>query len=323
MRTFTASGFGRLALAALACASPGCAGVNSPQPRAAPPRPAVDLSAIKESLEGLRRGMRDQERRIEGAREEVQRLADAFARAREEREGERKEARDALEKAGKAATGLEARIGNLESRVSLLGARVSRAAARKRELVAGPAGAPSRVAPVGAPLADARIAAVGRPGNRDVPAAGLPDGGARTPAASRETLAALPAPAPPPGSEPAEEDYARAVRALREEDYARARALLEAFIERRPTHELADDAQYWIGQSYFQEKNFERAILAFNKVQVDYANADKAPEALLLEALSFLNLGDQASARDLLGRVIGKYPDSGAASAARERLESL
>lgn len=318
MKTFTASGLGRLALAALACASPGCAGVDSP-----PPRPPVDLSAIKESLEGLRRGMRDQERRIEGAREEVQRLGDAFARAREDLESEREEARDSLEKAGKIAAGLEARIGKLESRVSLLRGSASRAGARKEGPVAGPAGAPSRMAPVGAPLADARIASVGLPEDRDAPVADLPAGGARAPAASREIVVPRRAPAPPPISEP-EESYARAVRVLREErSFARARDLLEAFIEKHPAHELADDAQYWIGQSYFQEKNFERAILAFNKVQVDYANGDKAPEALLLEALSFLSLGDQASARELLGRVIGKYPDSGAASAARERLESL
>lgn len=313
-----ASRLGRLALAALAFASPGCTGVDSP-----PPRPPVDLSAIKESLEGLRRGMRDQERRIEGAREEAQRLADAFARAREEIESGREDARKSLEKAGKITAGLEARIGKLESRVSLLRASASRADARKGEPVAGPAGAPSRMAPVGAPLADARIASVGLPEDRDAPVAGLPAGGARPPAASREIVVPRRAPAPPPSSEP-EENYARAIRVLREErSFARARGLLEAFIERHPTHELADDAQYWIGQSYFQEKNFERAILAFNKVQVDYANGDKAPEALLLEALSFLSLGDQASARELLGRVIGKYPDSGAASAARERLESL
>ena len=108
-----------------------------------------------------------------------------------------------------------------------------------------------------------------------------------------------------------------------ERNFSKARGLLNGFISEYPTHELADDAQYWIGQSYYQEKNFERAILAFNKVQVDYANGDKAPEALLLEALSFLNIDDRASARELLGQVIAKYPDSSAASTARKRLDSL
>ena len=216
MKTFTASGLGRLALAALACASPGCAGVDSP-----PPRPPVDLSAIKESLEGLRRGMRDQERRIEGAREEVQRLGDAFARAREELESEREEARDSLEKAGKIAAGLEARIGKLESRVSLLRASASRADARKEGPVAGPAGAPSRMAPVGAPLADARIASVGLPEDRDAPVADLPArgrGGPRGFAGNCRPAARLRAPAHlgarrelrPGGSRPARGEKLRA-----------------------------------------------------------------------------------------------------------------
>ena len=58
-------------------------------------------------------------------------------------------------------------------------------------------------------------------------------------------------------------------------------------------------------------------------MQVDYANGDKAPDALLKEALAFLNLGDKASARELLARVIQKYPNSSAAEAALERLKSL
>ena len=45
--------------------------------------------------------------------------------------------------------------------------------------------------------------------------------------------------------------------------------------------------------------------------------------ALLKEALAFMNLGDKASARELLGRVVQKYPNSGAAANAAKRLKSL
>jgi tol-pal system protein YbgF len=121
-----------------------------------------------------------------------------------------------------------------------------------------------------------------------------------------------------------EDEYNEALRILNEEhSYPRARLIFNRFVSKNTTHELADDAQYWIGESYFQEKNFERAILAFNKVQVDYANGDKAPDALLKEALAFLNLGDKASARELLARVIQKYPNSSVAITATERLKSL
>lgn len=132
-------------------------------------------------------------------------------------------------------------------------------------------------------------------------------------------------PLPPKPIQPNPEDeYNEALRILNEErSFPRARLMFNRFISKNPTHELADDAQYWIGESYFEEKNFERAILAFNKVQVDYANGDKAPDALFKEALVFLNLGDRASARELLARVIQKYPNSSAAVAAAERLKSF
>ena len=153
---------------------------------------------------------------------------------------------------------------------------------------------------------------------------GLPVKGARVAVIPKEPASRPQKPAPAPRPPDPEEDYTQAIRVLRDErNFVKARGLLNGFISKYPTHELADDAQYWIGQSYYREKNFERAILAFNKVQVDYANGDKAPEALLLEALSFLNIDDRASARELLGQVIAKYPDSNAASTARKRLESL
>lgn len=129
-----------------------------------------------------------------------------------------------------------------------------------------------------------------------------------------------PAPRPP---DP-EEEFNLANRVLQEErNFPKARSLLKAFIRKYPKHGLADDAQYWIGQSYFQEKNIRDAILAFNTVKFDYANGDKAPDAFLMEALSHLEWGDTEAARMLLGELIDVYPDSSAAAAARKRLESL
>lgn len=311
------------ALAVLVLALAGCApkpgGAKEGSQSLPPPAPSAELLAVRETLRSLGRGMRSRERRVEETRESLQRLSDAFERAREESAQAGKSSRDALGKAGEAIEGLAGRIENLERQLGLLVERASRADAREKERRVSPAGLPSRASPVGAPLAGARVPSVGLPGSGGAQTAGLPAD------AVRVTVAPPPSADPPRASGPGPaDDYARAVRVLREErSFAKARGLLEAFIAGHPTHELADDAQYWIGQSYFQEKNFEGAILAFNKVQVDYANGDKAPEALLLEALSFLSLGDQASARELLGRVIGKYPDSAAAGEARERLESL
>ncbi len=262
--------------------------------------------------------MRNQEQRIEEAREAIQEITDEVERAR-------KDSENSLEKAGEAIAKLQERIEKLENEVSQLRSKAPLVAAQKKEeVVVTPAGEPSRMLAVGAPREGVRIPSAGLPQNQDAQIVGLPTGNTRVAVIPTELVGQPQKPVPAPRPPDPEEDYAQAIRVLRDErSFAKARGLLNAFITRYPTHELSDDAQYWIGQSYFEEKNFERAIIEFVKVAADYANADKAPEALLLEALSFLNLGDLASARELLGRVIGEYPDSSAATTARKRLESL
>ena len=334
MKTFKASSLQAFSLIALSLVLLGCPEANSPgggpgivpgtssPSRPAPPaqvaarNPSVDVSAIEKNLQGFRRGMRNQEQRIEEAREAIQEITDEVERAR-------KDSENSLEKAGKAIAKLQERIEKLENEVSQLRSKAPLVAAQKKEeVVVTLVGTPSRLSTVGAPSANTQIASAGLPQSQDAQAVGQPAADARVAVIPKEPASRPQKPAPRPPDP--EEDYTQAIRVLRDErSFAKARDLLNVFISKYPTHELADDAQYWIGQSYFQEKNFERAILAFNKVQVDYANGDKAPEALLLEALSFFNLGDHASARELLGRVIGKYPDSSAAATARKRLESL
>ena len=334
MKTFKASSLQAFSLIALSLVLLGCPEANTrgggpgivpgtgspsrpaPSAQVAARNPSVDVSAIEKNLQGFRRGMRNQEQRIEEAREAIQEITDEVERAR-------KDSENSLEKAGKAIAKLQERIEKLENEVSQLRSKAPLVAAQKKEeVVVTLAGAPSRLSPVGAPSANTQIASAGLPQSQDAQAVGQPAVDARVAVIPKEPASRPQKPAPRPPDP--EEDYTQAIRVLRDErSFAKARDLLNVFISKYPTHELADDAQYWIGQSYFQEKNFERAILAFNKVQVDYANGDKAPEALLLEALSFFNLGDHASARELLGRVIGKYPDSSAAATARKRLESL
>lgn len=330
MKTFKASRLQAFSLAALSLVLLGCPEADSPvggpgsPPRPAPPaqvaaqQPSVDVAALEENMQGLRRGMRNQEQRIEETREAIQGVTDEVERAR-------KDSENSLEKAGKAIAKLEQRIEKLENEVSQLRSKAPLVAAQKKvEVVVTAVGAPSRMPPVGIPPPNPRVPSAGLPLSQDAQAAGQPVADARIAVIPKEPASRPQKPAPAPRLPDPEEDYTQAIRVLRDErNFAKARGLLNGFISKYPTHELADDAQYWIGQSYFQEKNFERAILAFNKVQVDYANGDKAPEALLLEALSFLNIEDRASARELLGQVIAKYPDSSAASTARKRLESL
>ena len=333
MKTFMTSRFQTIPLAVLSLVLLGCPEANSPVggpskviPETPPATPAqaisqnqsVDVAAIEKNLQGLRHGMRNQEQRIEETREAIQGVTDEVERAR-------KKSEESLEKAGTAIDKLEQRIERLENEVSRLRDRAPLVAeVKKKEIVVKPVGAPSKMSPAGAPPANLLIPSAGLPLNREAGAVGAPAPDTRVAVIPKEPVSRPQEQPTAPRPPDPEEDYTQAIRVLRDEkNFVKSRELLNKFISEYPTHELADDAQYWIGQSYFQEKSFERAILAFNKVQVDYANGDKAPEALLLEALSFLNIDDRASARELLGQVIAKYPDSSAASTAKKRLESL
>lgn len=114
--------------------------------------------------------------------------------------------------------------------------------------------------------------------------------------------------------------YAEAYEAFKEGKYEKARADFLNFLKQFPSTEHSDDAQFWIGESYYFEKKYEKAILEYEKVVKGYPDGDKVSYALMKQGLSFLNLGDKASARLLLQQVIKDFPNTNQARIARENL---
>jgi tol-pal system protein YbgF len=102
-----------------------------------------------------------------------------------------------------------------------------------------------------------------------------------------------------------------------------ARRKFEAFLKQYPNTELSDNAQFWIGETYYLKKQFDKAILEYEKAIVKYPEGDKIPAATLKQALSFWELGDKTNARNLLKRVIERYPRSDQADLAKKKLETL
>jgi len=273
-----------------------------------------DIRSLGKNLLALRRGLTNQEGRIESLKNELQILRNLLEKYRGTSETTSKKFKIQLEK-------FQGRLKDMDREFFLLRASYARgvsALKKDKHLQKNrPAGVP--------PKKNVQAAGVANTGGSfqgflaaGVPSSASADMGLLVGAPARLNQPKTP---PPPASEV---EFNEAFRVFnKERNLPRARVLFNRFILKNPTHELADDAQFWVGESYYQEKNFERAILSFNKVQVDYANGDKAPDALLKEALAFLNLGDKASAHELLGRVVKKYPNSGAAIDAVKRLKSL
>jgi tol-pal system protein YbgF len=113
--------------------------------------------------------------------------------------------------------------------------------------------------------------------------------------------------------------YQSAYQELMEDNYQLALSDLRVFLERFPRTRLSDNAQYWIGEVYYEQKQFSVAVDEFRKVIDEYPDQDKVPAAYYKLALSFRALRDPATARRYLDLLIDRYPDSGEAQLAKER----
>ena len=118
-------------------------------------------------------------------------------------------------------------------------------------------------------------------------------------------------------------DYEIAWSALEKKDYRLAIQRFKDFLKRYPRSNLADNAQYWIGESYYALREFDQAILEFDAVRRNYPQGEKVPAALLKQGYSFAELGEKVNARLILQEVIQKYPQSPEAMRAKEKLKTL
>ena len=87
------------------------------------------------------------------------------------------------------------------------------------------------------------------------------------------------------------------------------------FIAKYPKHPLAGNAQYWIGEAYWAQRDYRQALLEFEKVFEH--GPGKAPDALLKIGLCYLRLSDVSRAQQAWQRVVSEYPKSEAATMAR------
>jgi tol-pal system protein YbgF len=117
--------------------------------------------------------------------------------------------------------------------------------------------------------------------------------------------------------------YAAAYATLKEGKYEKARGEFQNFLKKYPRTELSDNAQFWIGESFFSEGKFEKAILEYEKVIKGYPDGDKVPPSLLKQGLAFAQLGDKTSARMILQQIIKDYPNTSSARTARTKLNEL
>lgn len=121
-----------------------------------------------------------------------------------------------------------------------------------------------------------------------------------------------------PENDPVKE-YEAAYDTFREKHYKEAREAFNAFIKKYPKDSLVGNAHFWIGESYYADKDYENAILAYETLIKSHQNNEKIPGALLKQGMSFMDLGDKKTAKVLFDKVIEKYPDSREADIAKKK----
>jgi tol-pal system protein YbgF len=179
-----------------------------------------------------------------------------------------------------------------------------------------------------------RVESLSRRGAAAVP---TPPAKPAPPATATPPAPAAPRPAPTPAGIQPQDLYQTAYIDFSKGSYPLAIAGFREFLRRFPEHELADNAQYWIGEAHFSTARghqnagqldkmtqaLEQAVQEFKKVIANYPRGDKAPTALYKEALALIELKQPALAQSRLQYLIDNFPQAEETPLARERLGAL
>jgi tol-pal system protein YbgF len=117
--------------------------------------------------------------------------------------------------------------------------------------------------------------------------------------------------------------YDAGFNALKSADYPRAIQSFRSFLSAYPSSPLASNAQYWLGEAHYVNREYDAAMAAFRKVTTDWPDSRKAPDALVKTGFTQAALGRTAEARATLEEVTRRYPGTEAAALASDRLKRM
>lgn len=200
---------------------------------------------------------------------------------------------------------LDSRIGRLEGHGPANAAPTHGGGANDHQLQDIPLGAPGDTGSLEEPIAPEQPAAPSRPAPM-----------ATAPAPSAGNM---------PAGDPAAEKtaYEQAFNALKDGRYADSARRFQSFIEQYPNGELAGNAYYWLGESYYVTQNYRISLETFQKLLRQFPSSPKAGDALLKIGYCQYELKDWAAAEATLNQVVQQYPDTTVARLAQGRLRAL
>jgi TolA-binding protein len=164
-------------------------------------------------------------------------------------------------------------------------------------------------------------------------AGGAPRGTSTGPSSPSATVAQR---AAPPSTQ-ASDLYQTAYIDFTRGNYNLAVAAFREYLKLYPSTSLAENAQFWIGESHFSlarahqargeadraVQELERAVQEFRKVVVAYPRGDRVPSALYKEALALAELGQFPLAEARLQFLVDQFPAREEAAKAKEELARI
>lgn len=145
-------------------------------------------------------------------------------------------------------------------------------------------------------------------------------------ASTESTPSTTPPPPPAAPAAPSPQDkaaYEQSFANLQGGRFSQAITGFKTLLKTSPQGQYADNAQYWLGESYYATRDFPAALAAFSQVVDNYPDSAKRSHALLKLGYVHYEMNNKPMARQVLEQVSKTYPGTATARMAEERLQKM
>ncbi len=117
--------------------------------------------------------------------------------------------------------------------------------------------------------------------------------------------------------------YQRGLSSVRDGNYTGAATAFREFLQKYPKSSFSGNAQYWLAECYYAQRDYQRAIKEYQTAISTYPKLDKIASAKLKQALAFSDLGMTNEATLFLQKLLKDHPGTPEAQKAQDRLKML
>lgn len=114
--------------------------------------------------------------------------------------------------------------------------------------------------------------------------------------------------------------YQAAFALVRNKQYAKAGSAFEQLIKDYPDGNYTGNAYYWLGEVLLVESDYEQALKAFGSLLGNFPGHRKAADAKYKQGKIYLQLGENARAKQLLQGVVDQHAGTSAAKLAEAEM---